>query len=66
MQVWSWLQGRLKEVTVISEFHVDVAKVDRYRGKRDQRDWIMIGRLNERNMGSVVCRGRIGSVLLNQ
>lgn len=41
---------------VISEFHVDVTRVDRGQGKRDQGDWIVNGRLNEINMGSAVCQ----------
>lgn len=36
---------------LVSEFHVDFTKVDGGRGKGDQRDWIVNGRLNGRNMG---------------
>lgn len=47
---------------VVVEFHVNVAWINRDWGSGDQRDRIVrclvTGRLNERNIGSVLCYGR--------
>lgn len=41
-------RGGLHGDLIIDEFHMDVTRVDRDHGKRDQRHWIVSGRLNER------------------
>ena len=38
---------------VISEFHVDVTRVNGDQGHRNQRDWIVNRRLKERHIVSV-------------